>query len=159
MKLVLDTSAFIAGFGPDSSYTVKEVIGEIKNRELKLKVELFLDDGSLKLVEPSGESLARTKKTAKKSGDISALSDTDLKVIALAWGLKQEGSEVAIMTDDYGIQNVASILNITFVPAAEMGIKKVIIWKHVCSACKKRFPADFEGECTVCGSKLRKVRA
>lgn len=163
--LVLDTSAFITGFGPDSScdsschtYTVREVINEIKNRELKLKVELFLSDGSLKLVEPSKQALAYVKKMAEKSGDVSALSDTDLKVIALACDLKEEGSEVAVMTDDYGVQNVASMLKIAFTPAAEMGIKKIIMWKNICSACKKRFPPDFKGKCTVCGSKLRIIR-
>lgn len=160
--LVLDTSAFITGFGPDSSCytcTVREVINEIKNRELKLKVELFLNDRSLKLVEPSERALAYVKKTAEKSGDISTLSDTDLKVIALACDLKEEGSEVAVMTDDYGIQNVASILKIAFTPAAEMGIKRVITWKNICGACKKRFPPDFKGRCTVCGSELRITRA
>jgi len=159
--LVLDTSAFITGFGPDSScrtYTVSGVINEIKNRELKLKVELFLDDGSLKLAEPSEKGLSYVKKVAEKSGDISTLSGTDLEVVALACDLKEEGIEVAIMTDDYGIQNVASILKITFTPAAEMGIKKVIIWKHICSACKKMFPPDFKGKCTDCGSELRIVR-
>ncbi len=67
--LVLDTSAFITGFGPDSScrtYTVSGVINEIKNRELKLKVELFLNDGSLKLTEPSKNGLSHVKKVAEK---------------------------------------------------------------------------------------------
>ncbi len=158
--LVLDTSAFITGFGPDArcyTCTVREVINEIRNRELKLKVELFLDDGSLKLAEPSEKALARAKKTAERSGDISALSDADLKVVALALDLK-ENFEVSIMTDDYGIQNVAKILKIPFTPAAEMGIKKVIRWKNVCGACKKKFPPDFKGECTFCGSKLKIVR-
>jgi rRNA maturation endonuclease Nob1 len=164
--LVLDTSAFITGFGPYLSsipaiptYTVRDVVDEIKNRELKLKVELSLNSGSLKLVEPSKRALMHVKKMAEKSGDVSTLSDTDLKVVAVACDLERGGLDVAIMTDDYGIQNVSSILGIKFTPAAEAGIRKVIIWKNVCSACKKEFLPDFKGECTECGSELRIVKS
>jgi UPF0271 protein len=164
--LVLDSSAFITGFGPYligipaiSTYTVREVLDEIKNKELKLKVELSLSEGSLKLVEPSKRALMQTKNMAEKSGDVSALSDTDLKVVALACDLKQEGIEVSVMTDDYGIQNVSCLLGISFTPAAESGIKQVIIWKNVCRACKKEFPPDLEGECPDCGSELKIVKS
>ncbi len=156
--LVLDTSALITGFGPAShgnTYTVSEVIGEIKNRDLKLKVELFLEDGSLKIMEPSEEALKRAERAARKSGDISSLSGADLKVIALVIELERQGANVAVMTDDYAVQNVIKILGMSFKPGAEMGIKKIIKWKKVCTACKKRFAPDFENDCTHCGSKLR----
>ncbi|MEE9564109.1 MAG: hypothetical protein V3V63_00140 [Candidatus Hydrothermarchaeaceae archaeon] len=163
--LVLDTSAFVTGFGPgygtDSSldtFTVKEVINEIKNRELKLRVDLYLNDGLLKLVEPSERALMFAKQISGKSGDLATLSDTDLKVIALAHDLREDGLEVTIMTDDYAIQNISNIAGIKYTPAAEMGIQKVIRWKNICSACKKTFPPDFKGKCTDCGSELRIVR-
>ncbi len=164
--LVLDTSAFITGFGPYlasipaiSTYTVKEVIDEIKNRDLKLKVEISCKEGLLKLVEPSKRALMKTTKMAEKSGDVSALSNTDLKVVALACDLMEDGTEVSIMTDDYGIQNVSCLLGISFSPAAESGIKKMIIWKNICQACLKEFPPDFKGECAHCGSQLKLVKS
>jgi UPF0271 protein len=164
--LVLDSSALITGFGPYligipaiSTYTVREVIDEIKNKELKLKVELSLNDGSLKLVEPSKRALMQTKNMAEKSGDVSVLSDTDLKVVALACDLKEEGIEVSVMTDDYGIQNVSCLLGIAFSPAAESGIKQMIIWKNICCACRKEFPPNLKGECTHCGSPLKLVKS
>jgi UPF0271 protein len=164
--LVLDASAFITGFGPYLSsipaiptYTVQEVIDEIKNKELKVKVELSLTEGSLKLVEPSTRALMYVKKMAEKTGDVSVLSDTDLKVLALASDLEREGLDVSIMTDDYGIQNVSTIMGISFTPAAESGIKKMIYWKKMCSACRKEFAPDFKGECPECGSELKMIKA
>ena len=163
--LVLDTSAFITGFGPYLSsipaiptYTIKEVLDELKNRELKMKVELSLSEGSLKLVEPTEKGLMRAKKMAEKSGDVSALSVVDLKIIALASDLKDEGFEVAIMTDDYGIQNVSCLLGIPFAPAAESGIKQIIMWQKICTACRREFAPDFKGECPECGNKLKMAK-
>jgi UPF0271 protein len=164
--LVLDTSAFITGFGPYLSsipaiptYTVKEVLDEIKNKELKLKVELSLTEGSLKLVEPTERGIMKAQKMAEKTGDVSALSVVDLKILALASDLNDEGVEVSIMTDDYGIQNVSSIMGIHYSPAAETGIKRIIMWKKVCKACRKDFAPDFNGECPECGNKLKMVKA
>ena len=164
--LVLDSSAFITGFGPYLSsipaiptYTIQDVLDELKNRELKMKVELSLSEGSLKLVEPTEKGLMRAKKMAEKSGDISALSVVDLKIVALASDLKDEGFEVAIMTDDYGIQNVSCLLGISFTNAAESGIKQIIMWEKMCTACRKKFVPDFNGECPECGSELKMVKA
>jgi UPF0271 protein len=164
--LVLDSSAFITGFGPYLSsipaiptYTIQDVVNEIKTSELKMKVELSLNEGSLKLVEPTEKGIMRAKKMAEKSGDVSALSVVDLKIIALASDLKDEGFDVAIMTDDYGIQNVSCLLGISFTNAAESGIKQIIMWKKICSACRKEFAPDFSGECPECGNKLKMVKA
>jgi len=164
--LVLDSSAFITGFGPYLSsipaiptYTIQDVVNEIKTSELKMKVELSLNEGSLKLVEPTEKGIMRAKKMAEKSGDVSALSVVDLKIIALASDLKDEGFDVAIMTDDYGIQNVSCLLGISFTNAAESGIKRIIMWKKICSACRKEFAPDFNGECPECGNKLKMVKA
>lgn len=164
--LVLDTSAFITGFGPYLSsipaiptYTIKEVLDEIKNSELKMKVELSLSEGSLKLVEPSERGLVKATEMAEKSGDVAALSDVDLKIIALASDLNDEGIDVSIMTDDYGIQNVSSLMGIAHAPAAESGIKRIIMWQKICKACKREFGPDFKGECPDCGSELKMVKA
>jgi len=164
--IVLDASAFITGFGPHlitipaiATFTVREVIDELKNKDLKLKVELSLTEGSLKLVEPTERALMITKNMAEKSGDVSALSITDLKIVALACDLKEEGEEVTVMTDDYGIQNVACLLGIPYSPAAESGIKKMIFWKNICCACNKEFPPGFKEECSHCGSSLKLVKS
>ncbi len=164
--LVLDTSAFITGFGPYLSsipaiptYTIREVLDEINSKELKMKIELSLSEGSLKLEEPSKRGLIKATEMAKKSGDVSALSAVDLKIIALASDLKDNGIDVSIMTDDYGIQNVSSIMGISYSPAAESGIKRIIMWQKICPACRKEFAPDFNGKCPECGNELKMVKA
>jgi|Deesub1362A_J573_1020465.scaffolds.fasta_scaffold00109_33 UPF0271 protein len=158
--LILDSSALIGGVRPyqEECFTVKEVLKEIKNRNTKLRVDVSIREGSLKILKPSKECCEEVKRVALNSGDIALLSKTDIKVLALARHLLRLGRKVTIITDDYDIQNMASIMDIEFKPITEMGIKKVFRWKTICKGCGKKFPASYKGRCDVCGSELKIVR-
>lgn len=157
-KLVLDTSAVIAGFVPGlakaEQITIPEVIKEARDLCSKLELETAVLAGKVKVVEPSEDSLATIRAKVKHTGDI--VSQTDIKLLALALELKDEGVE--LVTDDYAIQNLASLFDIPYRSVAMPGIKKVLRWEAVCSACGRRYPPSV-AMCSACGSKLsRKPR-
>lgn len=157
-KLVLDTSAVIAGFVPGLSkaeqITISEVLEEARDLCSKLELETAVLAGKVKVLEPSKNSLATIRAKVKHTGDI--VSKTDIKLLALALDLKDEGAELA--TDDYAIQNLASMFDIPYYRIAMPGIKEVLRWEAVCSACGRRYPPSTV-MCLACGSKLvRKPR-
>ncbi len=158
MKLVLDASVLLSGFQPGSEcYTVREVIDEVREKNAKLRVSLSLEEGSLKLIEPPEESLTEVKKFARESGDIAKLSDTDIKLLSVALHFKKKRFKPVIITDDYNIQNLASMLGMEFSPTTEAGIKKILTWKKICKGCGKRFPIEYQGSCDVCGTRVSKI--
>jgi UPF0271 protein len=64
------------------------------------------------------------KAVAERTGDISKLSDTDVKVLALAKQLDR-----AIVSDDYSVQNVAGHAGIKAVSVHNPKIKRLKTWK------------------------------
>ncbi len=163
MKLfLLDTSAVIPGFIPlEEGYgylTVEGVIREVTNEVERLKLELAVEQGHLRVERPGEDALARVRERAGESGDSRHLSETDLDLLALALEKKEAGDEPVILTDDFDIQNLASILGIEYTPLAERGIGRVFRWRLVCRGCRRRYPADYGEEvCGVCGSPLKSV--
>ncbi len=160
MIYILDTSAIIGGFRPTSghqSYTVQEVIDEVKDERSRLLLDLELGQ-NLKILEPSNESLKTAISRSKETGDFMHVSNTDIKVISLALDFKEKGEEPIIVSDDYDIQNLLRDLQISFQPLMERGIKEIFTWKRICKACGKEFSPDYdEEECDICGSKISKV--
>jgi UPF0271 protein len=105
---------------------------------------------------PAENYINHVSETARKSGD--RLSDNDIGLIALALKRKSAG-RVRIVTDDYGIQNVSSLLGIDFLPMGTEGIKEIIEWVYYCPACFKKHSPSID-ICDVCGTKIkRKKRA
>lgn len=155
---ILDASAFLSGYTPgeEGAYTVREVLEELRNERARLGAELSVGEGSLKVMDPpeSGE----LKEVLTDTGDVAALSSTDIKVLALALHLRGEGYSPVIVTDDYSIQNVAKRLGIEFVPTTEKGIKMLIRWRKKCIGCGRVYDASIKGRCSFCGSELRKRR-
>jgi endoribonuclease Nob1 len=160
--LVLDTSAFLAGFDPFSQpqeqVTVPKVAEEIqRNSMVKTRFEAAVESGKVKVKAPTEESLAQVKASAGKVGDWHKLSETDLQVLALAQELKAQGYTPQIVTDDYSIQNVAKQLGIEFLALATFGIKRMLEWIRYCPACYKQYPTDSKfKECQVCGTELKR---
>jgi UPF0271 protein len=136
--IVLDTSAFIAGFDPFSigerQYTVPTVAKELS--------ETFLEE---------------VKASATTVGDAFFLSETDQQVLALALELKTQGFFPLIATDDYSIQNVAKQLGIEFTSLITFGIRRRLEWIRYCPACHKKYPANYKSQvCEICGTKLKR---
>lgn len=157
-KLVLDTSAVIAGFVPGlakaEQITIPEVLEEARDLCSKLELETAVLAGKVKVLEPSKNSLAAIRAKVKHTGDI--VSQTDIKLLALALDLKDEGAQ--LVTDDYAIQNLASLFDVPYCRIAMPGIKEVLRWEAICPACGRKYSPP-TAMCIACGSRLvRKPR-
>jgi UPF0271 protein len=153
--LVLDTSAIMGGFTPGLSdaelVTIEEVLEEARDLCSKLKLETAVILGRVEVLEPSKESIQRVRELVAKTGN--RVSVTDIKLLALSLDLKQRSA--ILLTDDYGIQNLAAMLNIPYHRISMPGIKEVFRWVSVCPACEKIYaPSVFE--CPSCGSPLKR---
>jgi endoribonuclease Nob1 len=160
--MVLDTSAFVAGFDPfsvsEEQFATPMVEEEIKAKNLTtLRFNTAIESGRLKISEPSQEFLNKAKASATALGDSLVLSKTDIEILALALQLKAEGSNPQIVTDDYAIQNVAAQLGLGFVSLATFGIRRVLNWIRYCPACHREYPANYKSkECSICGTELKR---
>ena len=150
LKFVLDSSAFIAGFLPeeDEYFTVYEVIKELEDEQSKDRFSYFINSGKIKIKEPKLELVEEVAKKSQISGD--NLSLTDVKLIALALEL-----DSSIITEDYGIQNVSTIMNVKSKSIRESGIKKVINWEYYCMGCRRIYSKEKE-ICQDCGSIIKR---
>lgn len=84
--LVVDSGAFLRNsplqdYG-ENIYTCEEVLAEIKSKWALDRLQVLPYE--IKVKEPDEEDLQFVTRFAKKTGDFSSLSKTDLKVIALA---------------------------------------------------------------------------
>lgn len=160
--VILDTSAFLAGFDPFASeeeqVTVPKVEEEIKrNSMIKVRFMTAIESGKLKIKSPSENFAAKTKSSAIKVGDSFKLSGADMELLALALEYKESGCVPQIVTDDYSIQNVATQLGIEFYALGTFGIKRLLEWIRYCPACHREYPADCKTkECQICGTELKR---
>lgn len=150
VKFVLDSSAFIGGFLPeeDEYFTVHEVIDEVEDDQSKERFSYFLSSGKIRIKEPNSELVKDVTEKAQATGD--KLSLTDIKLIALAIELKS-----SIISEDYGIQNVSSMVNVKYKSIRESGIKKIINWEYYCMGCRKIYSKD-KKTCQDCGSIIKR---
>jgi UPF0271 protein len=160
--IVLDTSAFIAGFDPFSisgeEYAVPMVKEEIAENSMPwVRFKTAIDSGKLKMKTPTKAFMEQVKASATTVGDAFFLSDADLQILALALELKAQGCSPMIVTDDYSIQNVANQMGIEFASLATFGIRFRLSWVRYCPACHKKFPANHRSKtCDVCGTGLKR---
>ncbi len=160
--MVLDTSAFIAGFDPlsigDDVYSVGAVEVELASGSLPwVRFKTAVENGKLKLRAPKAEFLERVKESSRDVGDMLFLSDVDSQVLALALELKSGGNEPFIVTDDYSIQNVANQLGLEFAPLMTFGIRFRLHWIRYCPACRRKYPPDYKHrKCEICGTELKR---
>ncbi len=152
VKVVLDTSALfgLEQVPPDwDAYVTEGVLAELEKYNDRRSENLL---HTIKVSQATSASLSKVREAAKGTGDASRLSKTDVEVLALALELK-----AAVATDDYSIQNLASVLGIEFMPMNMKGITKVVRWNYLCTGCGKVFKEP-QPDCPVCGSPLRTTR-
>ena len=160
--VVLDTSAFIAGFDPfsisEELYTAPLVREEILGGSMSwVRFKTAVESGKLKVKMPDSVFLDEVKASANAVGDTFFLSEVDLQVLALALELKSQGRNPLIVTDDYSIQNVANQLSMQFASLATFGIRFRLHWIRYCPACHRKYPADYTSrKCEVCGTELKR---
>ena len=90
--LVVDSGAFLRNsplqnYG-DNIYTCEEVLAEIKSKWARDRLQVL--PYAIKVKEPEDDDLQFVIRFAKKTGDFFSLSNTDLRVIALAVCLERE---------------------------------------------------------------------
>lgn len=160
--IVLDTSAFLAGFDPASinerQYTVPGVVKELMGDSMFwVRFRTAVESGKVEVKMPSDVFLSRIKASANVAGDVFYLSETDLQILALSLELKAQGHSPFIATDDYSIQNVADQLGIEFASLATFGIRFRLEWIRYCPACRRRYSADHKSNtCEICGTELKR---
>lgn len=157
---ILDTSAVIAGFVPGLSninqVTIQEVLDEARDLCSKLELETAVTAGKVEVIEPSIKALGEVRRKVRETGD--RVSETDVKLLALALDLHWTGREPKLLTDDYAIQNLASLLGVPYQRIAMPGITEVLRWQMICPACGRKYMPTVS-RCEICGTGLiRKPR-
>ena len=152
---IIDTSVIICGALPfidGKIATIKEVIEESKDYKSKVMIDTAIIQKRVQIKEPTFDSIKKVKDEIRR---ISCnLSETDTKLIALTFDHKDQA---ILLSDDYSVQNIASLLNLEFSSVKERGIREAIEWKFQCIGCKKIYDTTHK-TCTECGSKLRRIR-
>ncbi len=158
---VLDASAIIGGFSSKKfqNYITASIISEIKDLKSKIILESAIQDGSIRIMEPEPLDIKNVSDTILKSGDVLRLSNADKNLVALAFRLKRELYNPIVVTDDYSMQNVLKIVNISYRSVLTEGIKGIYGWVKVCKGCKKKYPPEYGfDECEICGTRIIKKR-
>ena len=161
MYYVLDASAFINRFkiSGNNNFTVPEITYEIRDFESKLKFDMALEEGKVRVQDVPSVYSSSVNDIISESGDILRLSKPDKKLIALAYMFNEQGKSVKVITDDYTIQNALKIMKIPYSGVITEGIKGIYNWKKVCEGCKKEYAEDYPFEdCEICGSRIFKKR-
>ncbi|MCW4023953.1 MAG: hypothetical protein NWF01_02830 [Candidatus Bathyarchaeota archaeon] len=81
--VVLDTSAFLAGFDPFSTgqeqVTAPKVEEELKSNSMaRVRFQTAIESGKVKIVAPTEEFFNQAKNSASKAGDVHVLSEADM---------------------------------------------------------------------------------
>jgi UPF0271 protein len=155
VKLIVDASAVLCGKPLPSGEEL--ILPSLVEKELghawaRRKLG-YLKEVCLSVQEPSRDALEAIKAKCRQTGDDARLSAADIQVLALAFE-----ASATILTDDYSIQNTASVLGIPYRPVSQKGIGAVFVWSYRCTGCRKVFDRNL-AECPVCGSKLKSHRA
>jgi rRNA maturation endonuclease Nob1 len=134
-----------------SFMTVSEIVPELRDIQSRLKLEAAIEQRRVQFEEPSAKSIKAVEAVAEKNGVLAMLSHTDLKVLALAYEKK-----LPVVTDDYDIQNMCSLMGLKFETVSMRGITRTLKWSKKCSACGKVYSKDVP-ECEACGSENLQV--
>ncbi len=155
---ILDATAFYAGIpylGIGRYKTTRRVLKEVTHSsKYATIINTLIDSRRIEVEEPPTEVYLKIRQKAEEIKHLPSLSEADLSVLALA--LHHSKTEhTTIVTDDYAIQNLASILNINFSPTMTRGIKKVVRWILYCPGCGTRH-IENRLRCPSCGTPLKR---
>ncbi len=148
---VLDTSAIYnaTDYPADITlYSTPGVLRELRRVYRTERAELFVET-RLRIAEPARGSIEKVREIARRSGDISRLSPTDIEVLSLAVEMG-----ALLVTEDYSMQNIAEAAGIGFISLYLPPIREFVEWELRCLSCGA--PAEGSGakECRICGGKL-----
>ncbi len=156
--LILDTAGLFAIQSLTSSqeiYTVPEAIEEVVDEESRDKLGLVIASGRIRITQPSQENIRYIKEIAKEIGVEEALSDTDTKILALAYQLQRNGYKTTIVSDDSFIHRVARILGIGSVSIKYRMSGRSRLRYYICPVCGYRSLKRFD-ICPICRTKIKR---
>jgi len=158
---IIDTSALLSGkslhITDGIMVTTPGVCSEMKPGGRDHRAFQLLQEKGLSVESPSNESADFIKKTAKETGDIQRLSSADIEILSLSLDyIKNDMKQPIILTDDYSIQNIASILHLPFQNISQKKITKKFKWFCRCPGCGKQFTEPVK-TCTICGTATKLV--
>lgn len=156
---VIDTSAILSGkpisIANASLVTTPGVSDEFSPGGRDFRTFELLKETGLTIHMPSQAALNVVRTIAQQSGDDRRLSIADIEVVALALDINKEHyKEAIILSDDYSIQNVASILHIKFEGFMHKEITKKFKWVSRCPGCGKQFN-EITKICPICGTSTK----
>ena len=167
--LVFDTNIFLTGidftYFKETVVTTPAIINEIEvekyknqNRNILQRIELAKELEKLIIQKPTEYYIKIVEEKSKLTGDINALSKTDIDLVALALEMKDTTNrEIILYTNDYSMENLCSELNLKFKSLFKNGIKAKVYFEVYCPYCKTIYKSeDFNKICDKCGLKLKR---
>ncbi|OHS96935.1 hypothetical protein TRFO_02070 [Tritrichomonas foetus] len=180
---IADANFFIEGNNivqaPQQIYTTQDAINEVRDFRSKQRLEHIKLTHEVIVREPSRESFDAVVKCATDSGNVVLLSETDMRLIALALDFQpQDGSQqtqqktttpgfdewitvdnfgkledlpVVLCTGDATMQCVSMILGIHVVSPTGQRVAEVKRWLMRCSACGAETMDASKEFCPECG--------
>ena len=143
-------------------FTTNYIIEEAEKVPFSIQViEIAKLQNNIHIQDPSPQAAKTIKKYAQKSGDIGALSEQDISIIALAIELREyfPNKCIELMSDDYSIQNVCRIISppISIINFEMKGISEFITWEVYCPSCYQLFaPEKLKSKCAECNVRLKR---
>jgi UPF0271 protein len=155
MKYVLDASALLSGkpLPPAMDCCAPPSVAEEVTKGRAGNAASYLLEAGLEVVTPSVASGIKVAEAAARTGDSSRVSMQDMDALALALD-----TGATLLTDDYSMQNLATVLGLSFQTVSQRGIAQVWSWVRRCRGCKKEWPQGVS-ECPDCGSEIQVKRA
>lgn len=161
IPIILDTSAFIAGYEASSegeNYTTPSVKEELEESGLPLlRVETAVEAGRIRIIEPEKGYIEQARLLAAELGEVGNLSKADIEVLALGLQFKSVGRIPIIISDDYSLQNLADRAGLNYRGMTTKGIRLRIRWEIYCPGCREVFQNLPSGaSCPICGTRIRR---
>ena len=158
-RSIIDSTAFYAGLpfhSLECYYTTDLILNELNRITFfRTRIEILLNTNRLLIQNPLPIYYSKVQTNAKNIEKIKQLSSADISVIALALDFKVQVIDNCLISDDYGVQNLAKIMNLEFNSLLYTGIKYSGIWIKFCPYCRKLFDSQIK-ICSDCGSSLKK---
>ena len=155
---IIDTSVILSG-KPISfdgeMFTTPRIASEFSPGGKSYRMFQFLIEAGLKIISPHHDMIQVVEKIILKTGDQLSEADEELLALALEFRDKEDVS-VTIVTDDYGIQNIADELDIKYHGIDQRGITKKFKWVWRCQGCGRIFMEKMD-ICPICGSELKHI--
>lgn len=124
--------------------TVPAVTEELRSTDAGMR----FDVEDVDIYAPAEDAVAEVEATVDELGE--ELSEADVAVVALA--LEREA---VVVSDDYGVQNVASYLDVAFEGFLKDEIEDELAWTYRCTVCGEE--TESKGDCPHCGGDVTRV--